>query len=438
MRSAALVTAVSICCLVGASAWEICNVVKFGAHGDNTTDNTKAFRAAIAACSPTGGEVIVPAVKGVQSRYLTNPINLTSNMALVVQAGATIVATGYRTIQLPPLPSMGGSVIAGGGIGAGDKCRYSPIVSAWNQTNVSLYGGGAFDGSGLPWYNYHNYSCGKPFMFSFNYVRGLRIFDLSIHNSPSWTIHPYMSHDVHIARVNITDDAPGNAHFNTDGIDPNSCTNVLIEDYYYCGGDDAIAIKSGWNIAGILYGRPSKNITVRRSTSGCRGGWTIGSEASAGVEDVLFEDLVSTSESGIRVSAELQRGGIVRNVTFRNLTFAWQSLEKKTFLFNIGQTYPNGGTNPPCNGCPIPPLTPKQTIPLFQGITFEDITVLSAPKGLSIGSIDCSISPCHAVTMNNLKLFNTPSPKGLSCTNVHGHQTDNDPSAIGPGCITEA
>ena len=281
-----------------------------------------------------------------------------------------------------------------------------------------------------------------------------------------------MSHDIHIARVNITDDAPGNAHFNTDGIDPNSCTNVLIEDYYYCGGgkylsrlklrpsprlmegtlwslgcslrpppsvaDDAIAIKSGWNIAGILYGRPSKNITVRRSTSGCRGGWTIGSEASAGVEDVLFEDLVSTSESGIRVSAELQRGGIVRNVTFRNLTFAWQSLEKKTFLFNIGQTYPNGGTNPPCNGCPIPPLTPKQTIPLFQGITFEDITVLSAPKGLSIGSIDCSISPCHAVTMNNLKLFNTPSPKGLSCTNVHGHQTDNDPSAIGPGCITEA
>ena len=56
-------------------------------------------------------------------------------------------------------------------------------------------------------------------------------------------------------QVNITDDNPGNKHFNTDGIDPNSCSNVLIEDYYYCGGDDAIAIKSGWNVAGMLYAR---------------------------------------------------------------------------------------------------------------------------------------------------------------------------------------
>ena len=53
---------------------------------------------------------------------------------------------------------------------------------------------------------------------------------------------------------------------------------------------------------------------------------------------MLFEDLVSTSESGIRISAELNRGGFVRNVTFRNLTFAWAKLEKKTFLFEVEQT----------------------------------------------------------------------------------------------------
>jgi hypothetical protein len=56
---------------------------------------------------------------------------------------------------------------------------------------------------------------------------------------------------------------------------------------------------------------------------------------SGGVEDVLFEDLTSTSESGIRISAELLRGGFVRNVTFRNLTFDWNVLLKKTFLLEV-------------------------------------------------------------------------------------------------------
>ena len=57
-----------------------------------------------------------------------------------------------------------------------------------------------------------------------------------------------------------------------------------------------MAIKSGWNWAGQHFGMPAKNITVRRARSGCRGGFTIGSEMSGGVEDVLFEDCVSTGQ----------------------------------------------------------------------------------------------------------------------------------------------
>lgn len=42
-----------------------------------------------------------------------------------------------------------------------------------------------------------------------------------------------------------------------------SCEDMLIEDSYISVGDDAIAIKSGWDQYGISYGRPSKNILIR-------------------------------------------------------------------------------------------------------------------------------------------------------------------------------
>lgn len=38
---------------------------------------------------------------------------------------------------------------------------------------------------------------------------------------------------------------------------------MRIEDCYISVGDDAIAIKSGWDQYGIAYGRPSSNIVIR-------------------------------------------------------------------------------------------------------------------------------------------------------------------------------
>ena len=128
----------------------------------------------------------------------------------------------------------------------------------------------------------------------------MTIANFTAQNAACWAVHPTYSTDVAIQRMTVLGPREIGG---VDGIDPDSCENVLIEDYDYCGGDDAIAIKSGWNIAGVLYGRPTQHVTVRNSRSGCRGGWTIGSEAHAGVNNVTFENLVSTSESGIRISA---------------------------------------------------------------------------------------------------------------------------------------
>ena len=79
-----------------------------------------------------------------------------------------------------------------------------------------------------------------------------------------------------------------NEHFpETDGVDPDSQYNTLIERVYYRGGDDGVAIKSGWDQAGIDYARPTVNVTIRDCTFATPANCvTIGSEMSGGVRDV--------------------------------------------------------------------------------------------------------------------------------------------------------
>ena len=106
-----------------------------------------------------------------------------------------------------------------------------------------------------------------------------------------------------------------------------SCKDVLIENYYYNAGDDAIAVKSGWNYAGYHMNMSSENIYARNCSSNGRGGYTIGSEMSGGVRNVSFVDSTSTGESGIRINSQPGRGGYVADVTVRNVRFDWKSAQ---------------------------------------------------------------------------------------------------------------
>ncbi|MFS7986036.1 putative pectin lyase/virulence factor [Helianthus anomalus] len=45
----------------------------------------------------------------------------------------------------------------------------------------------------------------------------------------------------------------------------NSCKDMVIEDNYISVGDDAIAIKGGWDQYGVVYGRPSKKYSYPKS-----------------------------------------------------------------------------------------------------------------------------------------------------------------------------
>jgi polygalacturonase len=109
------------------------DITKFGAVGDGTKDCTAALAKTIAACADAGGgRVVVPS--GV---FLTGAIHLKSNVNLHVSEGATLKFSNDPKAYLPVVFTRW----------EGTECmNYSPLVYAFEQTNIGLTGGGALDG----------------------------------------------------------------------------------------------------------------------------------------------------------------------------------------------------------------------------------------------------------------------------------------------------
>ncbi|KHN12937.1 Putative polygalacturonase [Glycine soja] len=136
----------------------------------------------------------------------------------------------------------------------------------------------------------------------------IQISNLTLVNSPSWFVHPIYSSNITIKGLTIL--APVDSP-NTDGIDPDSCTNTRIEDCYIVSGDDCVAVKSGWDEYGIKFGKPTQHLVIRRLTciSPDSAVIALGSEMSGGIQDVRVEDIIAIStQSTVRIKTAVGRG----------------------------------------------------------------------------------------------------------------------------------
>jgi polygalacturonase len=229
-----------------------------------------------------------------------------------------------------------------------------PLVFAVDGEDITISGKGRLNGNGEAWWNllrekrrrdqkepetplelelarlnpeYKNQPGGgggraiqflRPPLVQFFRCARVSLEGISLVNSPFWTLHPVFCRDLKIIDVTIRNpqDAP-----NTDGMDIDSCTGVLIENCRVAVGDDGIALKSGSGDDGVRAGRPTENVTVRGCTvENGHGGIVIGSETAAGIAGVLAEDcLFKGTDRGIRVKTRRGRGGEIRDLEFRNL-----------------------------------------------------------------------------------------------------------------------
>lgn len=145
-----------------------------------------------------------------------------------------------------------------------------------------------------------------------------------------WTVHPVYCENVLVRGITVRSEGP-----NTDGLNPDSCRNVLVEGCSFHTGDDCIAINSGMNEDGWRVATPCQNIMIRDCTmSEGHGAVAIGSGISGGVRNVYVGDCrVTGGDQGIRLKSMRGRGGFVENVYFENIHMA--NLRREAIVLNM-------------------------------------------------------------------------------------------------------
>jgi polygalacturonase len=287
----------------------VCDVRDHGAGGTRIWFDTEAFQAAIDDCAKEGGGTVrVP-----RGEYLIAPIWLKSNIRLEIQKGAEVLA-GTDPVLFPKGERIG-------------------LINIDDADNVAVVGEGLIDGQGAVWWERiraiwrsvpdfatdgqarQQQKDDRPRLILVNDSRNIRFEGVRIENSPSFHLVLNNADHVTISRVGIT--APAHAP-NTDAIDPMNSRHIEITNNVISVGDDTVAIKS--NGPDSRYPNAvSSDILIANNTVLAGRGISIGSGTSGGVQRVRVENnTFSGSMYGLRIKSMRGKGGMVRDITFKN------------------------------------------------------------------------------------------------------------------------
>lgn len=350
------------------------SVADFGGVGDAITLNTEAFESAIEhLVEQGGGRVVVP--EGV---WFTGPIVLKDNIELHLDENAILLFSNNTADY--PLQEVTFEGL--------NTWRCQSPISAHHVKNVAITGKGIIDGNGdawravkrgkmapddwrklvrsggilsedgESWYPSESYKFGatsgadqnvstwattredfeqmhdflRPVMIQIHYCENVLLEGVTFQNSPAWNIHPAMCTNLIVNDIFVR--CPWYAQ-NGDGIDIESCRNVVVTNSVFDVGDDGICIKSGKDEAGRKRGIPCENIIVDNcAVFHGHGGFVVGSEMSGGVNNVWVSNCkFSGTDVGLRFKSTRGRGGVVKNIFIQ--TIAMNNIATEPLLFDL-------------------------------------------------------------------------------------------------------
>lgn len=263
-----------------------------------TTLITQKIQKAIRS-TPSGGTLYFP--PGV---YLTGTIRLKSNMTLYLAAGALL--QGSPDVNDYPLDE--GRTEAGT---HGDM-TYSRLILIDNAQNVTITGAGTIDGNG----KIIRAAGRNANLIRIRNCQNILIENVILRDPAAWNTHILHSKNVTIKNVKIINDRTVG---NTDGINPDSSSNVLIENNFAYCGDDSIAIKTTGNsdlLADVNNITVAANILLTRKSA-----LKIGTETLANhIQNVTFIDNdIIECDRGMTIYCK--DGAIITNIRYINNRF---------------------------------------------------------------------------------------------------------------------
>ena len=298
----------------------VCNTLDYGAKADGQTVNTAAINQAIQACAKGGGgTAYVPS-----GTYLTGTIVMVSNITLHLEAGAVLKGSSNLSDY-----SMNGEQRHG-------------LIFAQNAGNIAITGHGVVDGNGTQFMDLNKRRIeddfdgkftrqGKKYMYGdpdmgdgpvlpkdrpgnlivLSDCRNILIRDITIKDSPLWTLHLADCDHVNLTGIVILN---GLAYANNDGIHCTTSRNIHISDCDISAGDDAICVTGFGQKKGVAENVTVNNCTLQSRSSGIRVGYGDNS-----IRNCVFQNLVIYgSNRGVGVFAR-DRGSI-ENILFSNIT----------------------------------------------------------------------------------------------------------------------
>lgn len=290
------------------------NVKHYGAVADGITDDGEAIQKAIDACASEGGGTVVLE----SGSYYSHSVALKENVELHLSKGAVLKASSDINSYIRPCVTINDPKTALVGNPVTGKPSFA-FIYGYGAHGAVISGEGVIDANCYAFVERKSqyYVTGnfypRPTVIYIENSDHITVKDVTIKDAPFWTLHPAGCDDVLISNIRILNPIDV---ANSDGIDPDHCSNVRILGCHVVCADDCICLKA--SKGNSEYGDTENVIISGCTLTSTSAAIKIGTEGVGNFRNVIVSDCtISRSNRGI--SIQIRDGGNVENVSFSNI-----------------------------------------------------------------------------------------------------------------------